>query len=150
MIIFAEKNEELRNLFKETFPDIEVTDDMFSVSEPKNVVTCSNKWLSMGGGIDAVIAKKYPKECATAKEQLGNGTMDNLLTPFRVGNVVFAVTVDDELKADIGAIKNSLTFIFKMLKPHNETFVFTGMGTGIGGLSPEEFINLCKESNERP
>lgn len=146
MIVFAEKNKELRELFKESFPDIEVTDDMFSCPEPKNIVTCSNKWLSMGGGIDAIIAKHYPKECAQAKEQLGKGTIDDLLTPFRVGRVVFAVTVDDQLKADTKAIKNALSFIFNRLKDHEETFIFTGMGTGIGGLSPEKFINLCKES----
>lgn len=145
MIIFAEKNKELRELFKKEFPDIEVVEDMFSVPEPKNVVSCSNKWLSMGGGIDALIAKHYPEECRTAKEQIGNSTTDSLMTPFRIGKVVFAVTVGDRLEADIKAIKNSLSFIFTRLKPHNETFVFTGMGTGIGGLSHQEFINLCKE-----
>ena len=61
MIIFAEKNKELRELFKKEFPDIEVVEDMFSVPEPKNVVSCSNKWLSMGGGIDALIATHYPE-----------------------------------------------------------------------------------------
>jgi O-acetyl-ADP-ribose deacetylase (regulator of RNase III) len=148
MIIFAEKNKDLKKLFKESFPDIGVTDDMFAYPEPKNIVTCSNKWLSMGGGIDAVIAKKYPKECAQAKEQLGKGTMDDLLTPFRIGSVVFAVTVDDQFKADPKAIKKALSFIFNRLKDHEETFIFTGMGTGIGGLSPEDFIKLCKEAHE--
>lgn len=148
MIIFAEKNKELREMFKEEFPDIEVAEDMFAVPEPKNVVTCSNKWLSMGGGIDALIAKHYPDECKRAKEEIGNGTMDNLLTPFRVGKVVFAVTVDENLKSDTKAIKNSLSFIFNRLKQHEETFVFTGMGTGIGGLSNESFVNLCKEANQ--
>lgn len=145
MIIFAEKNKGLRELFKKEFPDIEAVEDMFAVPEPKNVVSCSNKWLSMGGGIDALIAKYYPKECKQAREQLGAGTMDGLLTPFRIGKVVFAVTVGDNLEADEKAIKNSLSFIFTRLKQHEETFVFTGMGTGIGGLSPQDFINLCKE-----
>lgn len=148
MIIFAEKNKELREMFKKEFPDIQTVGDMFAVSEPKNVVTCSNKWLSMGGGIDALIARHYPDECRIAKEQLGNGTMDNLLTPFRVGKVVFAVTVGDKLEADISAIKKSFSFIFNRLKHHDETFVFTGMGTGIGGLSNESFIKLCKEANQ--
>lgn len=149
MLIFAEKNQVLREMFKGAFPDIEVVEDMFSVPEPKNVVTCSNKWLSMGGGLDALIAKHYPEECARAKSQIGNGTMNDLMTPFCIGNVVFAVTVDDNLQADIGAIRNSLAFIFKMLLPHAETYVFTGMGTGIGGLDNESFIKLCKQAYEQ-
>lgn len=145
MIIFAEKNKELREMFKKEFPDIEVAEDMFAVPEPKNVVTCSNKWLSMGGGIDALIAKHYPDECRDAKDFIKD---KGFISPFTFGKVVFALTVDDQLKADTEEIGKILSYIFKHFICRNEVYVFTGMGTGIGGLSNESFIKLCKEANQ--
>lgn len=143
MLIFAEKNPVLRQLFQEKFgEEIQVVDDMFSVSEPKYVVTCSNPWLSMGAGIDAAIKARYPDECI---EPLDHPISPGSVTLDGNSRVIYAVTVDTQLKANPEAIKNILFQLLLWSKSLANPIVFTGMGCGIGGLSYETFIQLFAE-----
>ena len=108
----------------------------------------------MGGGLDALIAKHYPEDCKYAQDWI-KGDLNNrygYLPPGKTlstKNVVFAVTVDDKLNADKNAIAHILDAIFSLLLKDKETYVFTGLGTGIGGLDNKSFINLCKQAYEQ-
>jgi hypothetical protein len=142
-LIFAEKNQELRELFKSSFPHIEVVDDAFAYPDAV-IVSCSNPKFTMGAGLDAEIAKRY--ELATEIIQSYAERYPLMIFPgfvVRIGNVLFSVTVDDNLVANIRGIKDVLGSV-KILS-QRENVVMTGLGTGIGGLAHYEFIDLCKE-----
>jgi O-acetyl-ADP-ribose deacetylase (regulator of RNase III) len=143
-LIFAEKNQELRELFKSNFPHIEVVDDAFAYPDAV-IVSCSNPKFTMGAGLDAEIAKRY--ELATEIIQSYAEKYPLMVLPgftARIGNVLFSVTVGDDLKASIRGITDVLIAVKILAK--KELVVMTGLGTGIGGLPHEEFIELCKAS----
>lgn len=143
MLIFAEKDHDLREMFEKRFPSIETATEMFAVREPKVVVTCSNPWFTMAGGIDAVIRRKYPLECAIWEKERPNQASVGFIQ--QISSVLFTVTVDIHLKASEEGIKTILQYLWT-LKDEKMPYVFTGMGCGIGGLSKERFVELCEES----
>lgn len=99
------------------------------------LMTASNPSWTFGGGIDAVFERHFPKLCEY-KRILG-GDME------RIGNICFTVTVDDTLRATPEMVEKAIRFAYSTLL-EGETLLLHGAGTGIGGLSPEAFINIVK------
>lgn len=103
-----------------------------SVLEPCGViVTASNTDFTMGGGWDACVKRWYPSECARVEKGINQ----------RIGNVIFTITVDKNLRATENLVREALRFALDNVKD-NETLLLTGLGTGIGGLSEELFIKI--------
>lgn len=99
------------------------------------IVSASNPDFGMGVGLDALIAKKYPKEVElvriTKKQQ-------------QIGDVMFVVTVDKDIKATRESVAKALKFALDK-KNHlkkNQTMLVSGLGTGIGGLDEDDFVWL--------
>lgn len=104
---------------------------------PKAVlITASNPMWSFGGGIDWHFKNRFPDECKEKQER--GGGME------RIGNIVFAVTVDENYKATPKIITKALKFGLSQLK-EGEVLVVSGLGTGIGGLPVKEFCRIVKE-----
>lgn len=141
MLIFAEKNKELRERFAKEFLNIPVVEDAFSVPYDR-IVSCSNPWLGMEGGLDALILDKHFEECKAMQRMALNLEPGTVLES---DHVVFAVTVDAERRADETVIRRILFILKEWYSSTSQTTVFTGLGCGIGGLSHDTFIGLCKE-----
>jgi len=108
-----------------------------TVLEPYGViVSASNPDFTMGGGWDAQIARWYPREARAAYINKGVNQ--------RIGNVIFTITVNRDIEASKELVKEALKFALSNVKEH-ETLVLTGLGTGIGGLKIEEFVEIFKE-----
>lgn len=136
-IIFIDKNKRLVNKVKKALDTskIEVKyGDIFA--EDGVIVTASNPDFTMGGGLDALIARKYPKECKQAQKTPGKNK--------RIGNVIFTITVDKKLNSNSKLVMKALRFAKKNQKK-GETLLISGLGTGIGGLSYKNFIECLSE-----
>lgn len=99
-------------------------------------VTASNPVWTFGGGIDAVFKKHFP-ELVRYKQMKGGGME-------RIANVVFAITVDEHLSASKEKVKEAIEFAIAHTGD-DETLILSGLGTGIGGMSVKEFIDIVKE-----
>ena len=99
------------------------------------IVSASNPHFSMGGGLDALIAKKYPDEVKVVQKKN---------KPMQVDNVLFTITVGEDLVATRELIAEALRFAFdeKNHKAPNQTILVSGLGTGIGGLDEDDFVWL--------
>lgn len=64
------------------------TGDIFSYEGV--IVSASNPLFTMGGGLDAQIAERFPDACAQVIPSAGNQ---------RIGNVICTITVDEKLHA---------------------------------------------------
>ncbi len=95
-------------------------------------VSASNPSFTFGGGLDAVLFKKYNKECLQARKTKGMK---------RIGNVIFTITVDNEYFATEYRVRKALEFAIENTKTR-ETLVLSGLGTGIGGLNERTFVKL--------
>lgn len=136
-IVFIDKNKRLVNKVKKALGESKVQvkhGDIFA--ERGVIVSASNPNFTMGGGLDALIARKYPKECAEARNTPGKNK--------RIGDVIFTITVDNKLKSNIMLVRKALNFAKRNLKK-NETLLVSGLGTGIGGLSYKAFANAFVE-----
>lgn len=100
------------------------------------LMTASNPFFSMGGGLDWEFAKQFPKLCEY-KRNKGTGME-------RIMNVCFTITVDDRLKATKESVRSALKFAIENTH-EGETLLLSGVGTGIGGISEEDFISALKE-----
>ena len=109
--------------------DINIKFDKFEKTNKNVIVSASNQDFIMGGGIDALIATEYKEEC----KKVTKGENQ------RIGNVIFTITVDKDLKASIKLVEESLKFAFENIKK-GENMMLTGLGTGIGELDIENFI----------
>ena len=133
-IIFIDQNESLVKKVKKAVKylpwDITVKQgDIFK--EKGLIVSASNPTFSMGGGLDAQIAKRFPKECTKVKQGKNQ----------RIGDIVFTITVNEELKATGELVKKALKFALVKTRT-NETVLVSGLGTGIGGLDEDDFVWL--------
>jgi hypothetical protein len=100
-------------------------------------MTASNPNFSMGGGIDFSFNQHFPELCRF-KMMRGNKEME------RMSNIVFTITVDDDLQATAEMVKKAFEFA-KSNTHESETLLIHGAGTGIGGLSHDEFLQVIKE-----
>jgi len=96
------------------------------------IVSASNPSFTMAGGLDALIAKKYPKECERARKHPNINQ--------KINNVIFTVTVDNSLTADGDKIAYALGFIKAYAK--NNRVLLSGLGTGIGGMDEDTFVEI--------
>ena len=100
------------------------------------LVTASNPHFSMGGGIDALFAKHYP--LIVQHKQAKGGEME------RIQNIVFTVTVGNHFQATEQLVEKAIRFAIE--NTHNgETLLLSGLGTGIGGLSQKQFVEIMKK-----
>lgn len=137
-ITFIDRNTSLVEKVKKAvkhFPvKIEVKEgDIFN--EEGVIVSASNPSFSMGGGLDAQIAKRFPEESALVQKKKKMQ---------QIGDVMFVVTVDENIKASRDIVDEALAFAFNKknhLKP-DQTLLVTGLGTAIGGLDEDDFVWL--------
>lgn len=105
------------------------------ILEPFGVmVSASNPLYTFGGGWDLLIRKWFPIECSQVKDGVNQ----------RIGNVIFTITVSRDIEASKELVREALKFALGNVKEH-ETLILTGLGTGIGGLKIEEFVEIFKE-----
>ncbi len=123
-LIQAAKKVGLNAIWGDYFQDIQSNEVLITASNPK--------W-TFGGGIDAVFAQKYPG--LVGEKQDKGGGME------RIKNVVFAITVDENYRATKEIVEKAVKFGLYTLKK-KEVLRLSGLGTGIGGLSIEEFIDI--------
>lgn len=100
------------------------------------LMTASNPMFTFGGGLDYHFTKHFPKICEYKRMKGGENE--------RIANICFTITVNDELVATRESITKAIWFAIASTEPH-ETLVLSGVGTGIGGLSEDEFIEILKE-----
>jgi len=102
------------------------------------LMTASNPRFTFGGGIDWQFLQLFP---IVKQKQSRGGGME------RVENIVFAITVDDTLRASKEQVRKALDFAISTLK-ENETLCFSGLGCGIGGnknFGPDQLCEVLKE-----
>src|SRR3990172_8986944 len=108
-IIFIDKNKELVAKVKKAlkhFPE-KITIECGDIFDYKGVVvSASNQDFIFGAGLDALIKKSYPKECAKVVKGKNQ----------RIGDIIFTITVNKELKATRELVGNALSFAFKNTK----------------------------------
>ncbi len=141
-IIFCEKNKELLKKVKEVFKNetnnlhcelITETDVFKAKKKYPNalITTTSNPDFSMGGGLDALIKEKYPEQCKSPRE-------------FKfTKDLFFTITVDKNIKSSKSIVQRALLGIYFASRKND--IIFTGLGTGIGGLSIDDFISELKK-----
>ena len=90
-IKFVDLNKKLVDKVRKAIPHFEcICDDIFN--HEWVIVSASNPSFTFGGGLDALIAKKYPKECKEKQDKKGWNE--------RIGNIIFTISVDDKLKSN--------------------------------------------------
>jgi uncharacterized protein YjbI with pentapeptide repeats len=141
-IIFCEKNKELLKKVKEVFKnetnnlhcELITEIDVFKAKKkyPNALITTtSNPDFSMGGGLDALIKEKYPEQCQIPRE-------------FKfTKDLFFTITVDKNIKSSKSIVQRALLGIYFASRKND--IIFTGLGTGIGGLSIDDFISELKK-----
>lgn len=97
------------------------------------LMTASNPHFSMGGGLDAVFLKHYP--LIVQHKQAKGGGME------RIQNIVFAITVDHTYRATPDMIEKAIRFALENTH-EGETLLLSGIGTGIGGMSTAQFVDV--------
>lgn len=105
------------------------------------IVSASNPDFTMGAGLDAAIKRHYPVECAEATRTPGEQK--------RIGNIIFAITVDRDLRASTRLVSEALRFAVSNVGP-NETLLLSGLGCGIGGMPRVVFVELLKRQLKQP
>lgn len=138
-ILFIDKNESLVKKVKKAIKHLpfEVSAKQGDIFSKKGViVSASNPSFSMGGGLDAAIAERYPRECEIARKTPGEMR--------QVGPVMFTITVGDDLKATRDTVGSALKFALdtKNHSSYEQTMLVSGLGTGIGGLDEDDFVWL--------
>lgn len=100
------------------------------------LMTASNPAWTFGGGIDLGFKSEFPD--LVKKKQRKGGGME------RMGNICFCITVDENLRATKKAIRDAIAFAISQTADH-EVLLVSGVGTGIGGLSVEEFVEVLED-----
>lgn len=107
-----------------------------SINIPRHVLcTASNPQWTFGGGIDALFYDKFNGYCV--HKQVKGGRME------RIGNIIFAITVGMDYKATKEQVQKAIQFAIDNTAD-NETLCLSGLGTGIGGLSIKDFVDIMK------
>lgn len=139
ILTFCDKNKELVKKVKQLFKDnkdnkagfelkISKFNDVFEEQEKNGglICTASNPKFSMGGGLDKQIKDKFNLKEEEIKE-------------FQATDKIFPiVTVDDSIQSDKQIIRRALSGMF--LYRYRYNYILTGIGTAIGGLDEEIFL----------
>lgn len=114
------------------------TDYFIEAEKTPNAVlmTASNPAWTFGGGIDAKFKQEYPD--LVREKQLRGGSME------RIGNICFCITVDETLQATPEMVKKAIEFALSQTR-EDEVLLVSGVGTGIGGMSIDEFVQIIRE-----
>ncbi len=138
-IIFVDLNADLCEAVFETGLPV-VHADYFQYANKVDrpvLVTASNPHWSMGGGIDALFLKHYP--LVVQHKQAKGGGME------RIQNIVFTITVGDHFRATEQLVEEAIRFAANNTH-EGETLLLSGLGTGIGGLSEKQFVEILKRT----
>lgn len=100
------------------------------------LMTASNPQFTFGGGIDAAFMREFPELCREKQERPGYNE--------RIGNICFTITVGPHYRATPEMIEKALRFAINQTGKDEELIV-NGVGTGIGGLSSDEFVSVLKK-----
>jgi len=134
-IKFIDLNKWLVEKVREAIPHFEcINDDIFN--HEWVIVSASNPNFTFGWWLDALIAKKYPIECKEKQSKKGWNE--------RIGNIIFTITVDDSLKSNKVLIREALQSVMIYWR-ENETILLSWLGTAIGWLSEDDFIDVLKD-----
>lgn len=138
MLKIIDLNRELIDQCQQAGFDAEVGDYFLGAYKTQQpvFVTASNPSLTFGGGLDLQFTKHFP-ELVRYKQYRGGGNE-------RIANICFCITVNDDLQATKESIRSALEFAIGATRA-GETLVLSGLGTGIGGLSVEEFVDVLKD-----
>lgn len=104
--------------------------EAFSTPHPV-LMTASNPMFTFGGGIDAIFQRQFPLMCQMKSALWGKNE--------RISNVCFCMTVNGDITSSKSMINSAISFALGTLI-EGETLVLSGVGTGIGGLSEDDFI----------
>jgi hypothetical protein len=142
-IIFCDTNKSLLKKVKKVFKEISnkthcelivSNSDLLNTKKKYKgalVATASNPDFTMGGGIDGIIKKEYPEQCKDIRE-------------FKfTKDLFFTITCDSNLKTDRKIIQRALLGIYFASRKND--IIFTGLGTGIGGLNEDDFISELRK-----
>ncbi len=94
------------------------------------IATASNPSFTMGWGLDAQIAMRFPEEVKNPREFN------------RTKNLIFTVTVDSYINASKSIVKRALIGCFAFA--HKKDIIISWFGTAIWGLSSGDFLE-CME-----
>ena len=134
-IKFIDLNKWLVKKVSKAIPHFEcICDDIFN--HKWVIVSASNPSFTFGWWLDKSIAKKFPNECAEKQSKKGWNE--------RIWNVIFTITVDDNIKSSKELIWKALQSIM-MFWEENETILLSWLGTSIWWLSEEDFIDVLKD-----
>ena len=140
-IAFVDKNKSLCKKVEKLFEEYKHTPreldvycgDVFKYKKQHpsfRICTASNPDFTMGGWLDLAIAKNYPEEVKLLKE-------------FWITENLFGlVTVDRELKTNKLKIRRCLAGVYAYR--YTIDVILTGIGTGIGELSEDDFLGELK------
>ncbi|HPO06177.1 MAG TPA: pentapeptide repeat-containing protein, partial [Candidatus Gracilibacteria bacterium] len=92
------------------------------------ICTASNPEFKMGGGLDFAIRQRFE--------------IDNPKEFKKDGNLFYLITVDENYKSSEKIIQRALCGVFGFRKYN---LILTGIGTGIGGLSDNDFLELLEK-----
>jgi uncharacterized protein YjbI with pentapeptide repeats len=140
-IIIVDKNkeliEEIKKLdLKSSFYDVVVSDEdnVFSVKKKyplARIVTASNPSFSAGGGLDFALKNAFPEQWEKAKEF------------HRTKDLLFVVSVNENLCSSKEIVQRALVGVSGY--SYECDLIITGIGTGIGGLSIDNFCSLFND-----
>ena len=135
-LIFVDKNPELIERIKELKMFQAYVWDIRDYVKDNLIVTCSNPNFTFWGWVDAVIKELYPEECKQKQAKKWENE--------RIGNVIFTITVDNNIQSSKLLVMKALKSIFCFAK-EEENVVLTGLWTAIGWLSIDDFIEVLKD-----
>lgn len=105
------------------------------------LATASNPHFTFGGGIDATFLELFPHYCKAKRRKQGGNE--------RIGNIIFLVSVDFSLDSNEALVRDALQFAKENTLRH-ETLCLSAIGTGIGRLHEETFIEILQEVFTNP
>jgi len=117
--------------------------DYFNLSAkiPRHVLcTASNPSFTFGGGIDRHFIENFPHYCET--KQLAGGGNE------RIGNICFTISVSSRLESNESLVREAIRFAIENTDP-TETLCISAIGTGIGQLNEDKFVQILKEEANR-
>lgn len=117
--------------------------DYFNLSAkiPRHVLcTASNPSFTFGGGIDRHFIENFPHYCET-KQLKGGGNE-------RIGNICFTISVSSRLDSNESLVRAAIRFAIENTDP-TETLCLSAIGTGIGHLNEDRFVEVLKEEYDR-
>ncbi len=137
-VIICDKNQELIDALKELNLSKSKTKleficgdviDLHKNTPNSRIVTASNPDFNPAGGLDKLLAEKY--EWEDCKEFLWTE------------DLFYVVSVDKHIQATKEIIQRAMIGVWAYSDKY--TMILTGIGTGIGGMSIDDFVRLAKD-----